>query len=300
MLITPVNIDIASRGFNKLYQDAYDAAESFYQEITSVVPSNSRENLYGWMQKLPRMREWLGDRVYNNLAAAEYIIRNKKWELTVKVGRDEFEDDTYGVYNPVVQDMGNQARLHPDDLIANLLLNGEALPGTDGQNHFDTDHAVNPKKSSMGFQANYIASGKPLTADNFAFVRAKMMGLKGEDGKPLKVRPTALVVPPSLEVTAKQIVNMTTVVQGGSNVLLGMAKVIVIDDLEEEPDAWYLMDTRRPIKPFVFQQRKAPNFVALTSLTDPNVVHYDDYIWGVDTRDNAGYGPWFLSYKARA
>jgi phage major head subunit gpT-like protein len=83
-------------------------------------------------------------------------------------------------------------------------------------------------------------------------------------------------------------------------VLQGMAKVIVIDDLEQEPDAWYLADTRRPIKPLVYQKRRATNFVALTALTDERVVHYDEYVWGADCRDNAGYGPWFLSFKARA
>lgn len=300
MLITPTNILIASRGFEKLFQDAYDEATPFYPELVSEVPSNSRENLYGWMQKLPRMREWLGDRVYHNLAASEYIIRNKKWELSVKVGREDFEDDSYGIYNPVVQDIGQQARMHPDDLIADLLLNGEALLGTDGQNHFDTDHSVNPRRASMGTQSNYFASGKALNAANFAIVRASMMGLKGEDGKPLKVRPTMLVVPPSLEVTAKEIVQNTLVTQGGTNVLQGMAKVIVIDDLEAEPDAWYLMDGRRPIKPLVYQKRRATNFVALTALTDERVVHYDEYVWGADCRDNAGYGPWFLSFKARA
>lgn len=39
------------------------------------------------------MREWIGDKVVKSLAAFNYTIRNKDWEATVEVDRNDIEDD---------------------------------------------------------------------------------------------------------------------------------------------------------------------------------------------------------------
>ncbi|WP_261945385.1 Mu-like prophage major head subunit gpT family protein [Paenibacillus melissococcoides] len=36
--------------------------------------------------------------------------------------RNDIEDDTIGLYNPIVQDMGQSAAAHPDELVFGLLL----------------------------------------------------------------------------------------------------------------------------------------------------------------------------------
>ena len=65
-------------------------------------------------------------------------------------------------------------------------------------------------------------------------------------------------------------------------------------------DVWYLLDTRRALKPLIYQTRKAPNFVALTSETDDNVFNRSQYVYGVDARRNAGYGFWQLAHASNA
>ena len=45
------------------------------------------------------MREWIGDREIQNLSASDYTIKNKDYELTVGVDRNDIEDDTLGIYN---------------------------------------------------------------------------------------------------------------------------------------------------------------------------------------------------------
>jgi phage major head subunit gpT-like protein len=74
--------------------------------------------------------------------AHDYAIKNKTFENTVSVIRDEIEDDQYGVYKPVIEQLGQDAALHPDEMVFGLLNAGFTTPCYDGQYFFDTDHPV--------------------------------------------------------------------------------------------------------------------------------------------------------------
>lgn len=65
-------------------------------------------------------------------------------------------------------------------------------------------------------------------------------------------------------------------------------------------NGWYLLDTTRPLKPLIFQQRKKPNFVALNQETDLNVFMRNEYLYGIDCRDNAGFGFWQMAAASKA
>lgn len=64
--------------------------------------------------------------------------------------------------------------------------------------------------------------------------------------------------------------------------------------------AWYLFDTRRALKPLIFQNRKPFQFVAKTDLSDENVFRAKEFQWGVDGRCNVGFGPWQTAYMSKA
>ncbi|KDR87305.1 head protein [Agrobacterium sp. TS43] len=63
--------------------------------------------------------------------------------------------------------------------------------------------------------------------------------------------------------------------------------------------AWYLIDDTQVIKPMIWQSRKALKLTQLFSETDPNVFWRDEYVWGADTRGNAGFGLWQLAFKSK-
>ncbi|TGG92525.1 head protein [Natronospirillum operosum] len=63
--------------------------------------------------------------------------------------------------------------------------------------------------------------------------------------------------------------------------------------------AWYLLDTSRALKPFIFQERTPHNFQALTDETDQNVFIRDEYLYGVRARSNVGFGFWQMAYKSQ-
>jgi len=63
--------------------------------------------------------------------------------------------------------------------------------------------------------------------------------------------------------------------------------------------AWYLIDTSRFVKPFIFQDRRAPQFVAMDSLQDENVFMRKKYRYGVDYRATVGFGLWQLAHASK-
>jgi phage major head subunit gpT-like protein len=63
---------------------------------------------------------------------------------------------------------------------------------------------------------------------------------------------------------------------------------------------WYLLDTRRPLKPLIFQDRRAANFVALQDDKDQNVFLRNEYLYGVDMRCNVGFGFWQMAVRSSA
>lgn len=63
---------------------------------------------------------------------------------------------------------------------------------------------------------------------------------------------------------------------------------------------WFLLDTTRVIKPLIYQQRMAPQFVALDKVDDDSVFMRRKYTYGVDGRWAAGYGLWQLAFGSKA
>lgn len=292
MLIDTTAIANLRTAFQGLYQSAYSSAAVWGPQIATQVPSSTRSNTYGWMEQLPKMREWIGPRELKNLAAASYTITNKPYEETVVVDRDDLEDDNLGVYNPLMAELGRVAAKWQDDLLAAALQAGTSALCHDGGALFRTTHAMS------GTNQSNLFTGTALTQANYEATRATMMTYQGEGARSLGVMPDTLIVPPQLEYTARTIIAAATNSSGATNVSQGTAKVVVVPELSSEGTVWYLADCSRAIKPLVFQQRKAPEFVSKDSPTDDNVFSNRSLVYGVDARGSAGYSLWFLIARA--
>ena len=83
-------------------------------------------------------------------------------------------------------------------------------------------------------------------------------------------------------------VDGTGSVTTASNLLRPEAVNSVITD----GTAWYLLDTSRPLKPFIFQERTKPELDAITSTDNDTVFNNDEYPFGIRYRCNGGYGFW--------
>lgn len=299
MQITPAAIAAIQAGFNKRFQAAFGNAQAFSAELTTLVPATSKKEVFGFMDRIPKMRKSVGERQFENLVARAVEIEVEKYFGDVEVDVDDIEDDKLGVYQPRLDMLGMQSKKWPDQLFIEALQAGDAALAYDGQYFFDTDHPVNMDDAGSATQANKF-TGKALSSTTYGEVRAAMSALKGADGQPLGVMPNLLVVPPQLEGAARTILTAERGTDGSTNIWKDSAKVLVIPELGNEATTWYLMQTTWPIRPFVFVQRKAPE---LRQLIDPNgeqVVLRDKYVYSVKARGAVGYGPWFLAAQATA
>jgi len=155
MLITHGNLAILNQSFSAAFRVGLGSAEPMWSQAATLVPSTTSETKYGWLGKITKFREWIGERQIQNLVLHDYAVKNKTFENTVGVSRDEIDDDQYGVYSPVFQQLGQDAATHPDELVFTLFNAGFTTPCYDGQYFFDTDHPVGPpgaQKSVSNFQ----------------------------------------------------------------------------------------------------------------------------------------------------
>ena len=65
-------------------------------------------------------------------------------------------------------------------------------------------------------------------------------------------------------------------------------------------DPWFLLCTKRPLKPLIWQDRRAFNLVMKTNAqTSDHVFMTDEFVWGTDGRCNAGFGLWQLAFGSK-
>src|SRR5688572_4648263 len=122
MIVTSASLDALRVGFGKQFEAAYQATQTWHEQLCTTVPSNTASNKYGWIAQMLRMKEWIGPRVAQNLSEHDYSLTNKSYEATVEVDRDDVEDDNLGMYSGIfMPQLGEAARKHPDVLVAGLL-----------------------------------------------------------------------------------------------------------------------------------------------------------------------------------
>ena len=129
-----------------------------FTELAFQTASNNKSNSYAWFRQLGSMREFVGDRVIEQMSGDTYTIVNKKWECTIAVLEDDIKDDQYGVYAPMAEDLGMAAMSHRAELLYDLLANGETKKCYDGQPFFSTSH---PSEDGLPAQSNLIAGAEP-------------------------------------------------------------------------------------------------------------------------------------------
>jgi len=62
---------------------------------------------------------------------------------------------------------------------------------------------------------------------------------------------------------------------------------------------WYLFDTKKSLKPLIYQEREAPTLVPKDKPDDDNVFYGKKLVYGAHARGAAGFGLWQLAHKAK-
>jgi phage major head subunit gpT-like protein len=148
MEITAANLTALFTGFDVIFQRGFERPPSYYEQIATVVRSTSRQTVYPWLGRTTHFREWLGDRVVQALETHSYTIVNKDFEDTISINRNDIEDDNYGVYEPVIEQLGWDAKVHPDVLLFTMIKSAVTTPSSvlayDNLPFFSASHPVGP------------------------------------------------------------------------------------------------------------------------------------------------------------
>lgn len=280
-------------GLSLAYNRRFESAQTYYNIVAMTVPSATAFNEYPRMDDLPGFREWIGDRVVHDIGGQTYIIRNKTYEKTIGIKRDNIEDDQLGIYSQVAAQHGQGAAEFPDQLVFPLLKKGDTTLCYDGQYFFDTDHPGYSATGAPASVSNFTAGAgaawyliddtqvmKPIvyqqrrpfkltalqnehdpnvwmqnmfiwsvdgrcnagyglwqlahkskaTLDetNFMAAYTAMTTIRRRDGSVISIRPSKLLVPPTLLLIAKKLLENTFVNGGDSNPLSKLVEVIPI------------------------------------------------------------------------
>jgi len=302
---TPAALQVFFTGLKNLWYQAYSMGEVWYNKVSTMVPSETELETYGWMDRLPAMRQWVGPRQNNSVLTQPRIVTNVDWEQTTSIPRNKFLDDKLNLFGPISQEMGRQAKKLHDYQLASLL---ESNPvGFDGVTFFSTAHPTDTSGSIVSTTQSNDLQTLALNASAYAQARAAMRNFQGRDGKPFGVLPSLMIVPPALEESALQLRNAeffapqtfgnsATNVGATTNIWKNAFEILVVPELTR-PKVWYLFDARGFVKPLLVQNRQAPMFVSLVNPNDPNVFWQKEYTWGADSRSAYDVTIWFLAAR---
>lgn len=278
------------------------SADPLYPELCTVVNSMGSDEKYGWVGGVPGMREWVGERQFKQLRAADYTLINKHWESSLEVLKTDVDDDRLAMIGPAASQLGVEAAYHPDELLWDVLIAGTSTECFDGQFFYDTDHSWGDSGSQSNDLTYAAATGTDPTVAEFkaAFHQAviQMLGFKNDQGKYL-VRPRAgslgnliVTVPLNQYEVANEVFTAQLTGGGNTNVVLERPRVIPVQYYGSAAyfDLHYVGGF---VKPFVMQMRQ-PLRVQSKGADD---IEFKELKWMTEARYNVGYLAWWTSIR---
>lgn len=297
-------IDIASaqvklRDLTAKFDNRVAAATPFYPSVCYDASSVRTSEKYGWIGNMPGMREWLGERQFSELRAANFVLENKHWESSLLIKKTDLADDNLGQYGPVLEQLGIEAAHHPDELWFSVLEQGESTTCFDGQFFFDTDHVWgNSGSQSNDITSTVVSTSAPTVAEIKTAIRKMirtMLAFKNDQGK-LYNRPTVgrlndltLLVPLALRDLVYDALE-SELISNSSNVVVDRPNIVSSPYLTSDVKL-YLFKTGEAVKPFVFQRRE-PLTRMMKGIDD---LETKDVKFMTEARYNVGYFAWWTS-----
>ncbi|MDR3055181.1 MAG: Mu-like prophage major head subunit gpT family protein [Zoogloeaceae bacterium] len=154
MILNKDKIAAAYVAFRADYEAGKLAANPIAPKLAMNVRSSTAEESYAWLGTNSSLREWIGDKHFNGLTLSGFNIKNKDFEHTITVLRNDIEDARIGVLSGAFQMMGQDAALHPDSLLFELIKQGTTEQCYDGKPFFSTQHPADGVNAKSGAVSN--------------------------------------------------------------------------------------------------------------------------------------------------
>lgn len=294
------NARAASRNFRAIFfNELRLAANNWWRDLFTIVPSDNEEEIFNWMIGNPSMREWVGDRRIKHVSQASFKIRAKEWEATISVLRTQIIFDKLSQVRLYIQQLGQSFPQHYGDMAADLITGAFTSLAYDNQYFFDADHdAGDGTTYANGATYKFSANGwKQIRRQPAKLVEPIV---NADDRKRyLNIRYTDAFGGPDVESAFEDVFSLQYLNPGVTNPHFNnipAERRHIVPELAALGEGFAFFDLSKPIKPFALMIVKGVDFVALDKPDDWNVFNKKEYIYGIDSIDNAGYGLWELGF----
>lgn len=248
------------------------AAETTIGAATLVMP---------FTDLLGGMREWVGDRVIQDLVGQVVTVTPRHWEKTIGINKDWLADDMIGLAGERIQGLAGVLVRDYRKKVVQMLHAGWTEIGYDKKAIFATDH---PKKNGT---INNTSSEK-LDATGIAAALEHFDTLVSFEGEPLDITPNLLVCGPANRAAAEAVLQQRTLANGGDNINYGRFELLV--DSRIPNDYWYVLATNEVEKPIRLVKRTTGEL----RFDEPFL--RNEYMAGVDARHDCIFTAWQLCW----
>ena len=236
-----------------------------------------------FLQDLPILREWIGDKIVKDLTEQRVVVVPKDWESTIGIKVRDLESNLLGNYRPMIQTYPVMAMVDRENQFWSMFNTMFATNGYDNVPFLGTTHPVDG-----GTQSNLIDTGANANAKLTPAAYAIAVGLlRAQSTFNLRKVPMTswtLVVSSDLEAMARTIVE-AQVVSATTNIWAGTANLIVRPELTALH--WYIVNTTLPLRPAGLAIRRhlgstEPVFVPAEGLTDTTRFMRNEALFSVE------------------
>lgn len=289
MLVSTIVLEKGLKAeFNRAMAEVLGNPESEAAKIKAIateVPSTSNSEKYGFLGDLPLVREWLGDKEAEAFEDYDYTIKNKDWEVTVPIDRNELEDDQMGAIRPRIAMMPQMIMMQRLEMLEDLLSEGTTNLAYDGAAFFSS-RAVNDNLS-VGTGATYDKIRTDIMSNT-----AAMYNFKSDKGRYFRFTPDTIVAPVEMAEAVLTAI-MPAKSETAYNPAANQIKNVIWLPGQTDTSDYYLLCTKFSLKPFILQVRKNP----VPVLDDTMVKRNRKLLFSAEGRHNVGYGLYQMAIK---
>lgn len=250
-----------NKKLNAKWTAAFEAApQTQLNALATQYTSSSASNNYAFLEAMGGFEEWNGARQYKDLASQDFEVKNKDYEMSIKMPANQIKDNECGMYVDLVPNMVSKWFKKQQSLIMSVLTSnpiaydGVALFSAAGRT-YGTGNTI----------PNLVTTALTTTTFNEAYVA--MQSYTDHSGEPLAVKPDVLVVGPSLAKTASDILGNMYIGDGETSASqiqnyfnsLGVRLVVSPYLIDSAKSYWYLADTTDVVKGVILQVREVPS-----------------------------------------
>jgi phage major head subunit gpT-like protein len=291
---------------------------SLVSRIATEIKSTSDRENYAWLGESPSMVEFKDSLQHKGLSEADvddsdgtantggtgsgYELRNATYEATLKLRREDEEDEKTGGLAQRVSDLAGRAQSNPDKLLIEKLVLGGTSSGTCYLGTAATaEYAFSATHAARGQQTATWSNLYTRTGTSTATAQADISGtlgylynMKDEANEPMNEALNSIFIlyPPAMNQWITEAVN-AGIVSSTSNVQFSAHNIelIMCPRLTATSASNYYIGFNDPgiVRGLIYQNRQDPRFEKIGEGSD-TYVDRREVVYTVNSRGVAGFG----------